>query len=195
MDYIKTVFIGVNFISQDNLMPSQHRLAEVVLIDNTNSSLKPTLYQLKKEAVESNDLIGMPKELISIHKEAFILIGEVESIDKKKKLICLTNQHTVSYNYLILATGTEQVCISTHKEGLLNGFYAFIDAMRIRKISSNFATPYSPCASAKMSRFMSFDSNVIGISQEIQSNIFRKKAGQEISFNSPRRYFYEVFLS
>jgi hypothetical protein len=90
MEYIKTAIIGVNFQDLQKSANSVHLFAEVVLLDKTQESLQPVLYQLKKEALYgTDDLATIPKEFATMQRDAFYMIGEVVEIDKRKKMIRL----------------------------------------------------------------------------------------------------------
>ena len=62
------------------------------------------------------------------------MIGEVLSIDKKKKQIHLKNQDTVTYKHLITASGLSQTQMSSeHDQELSAGFHTLSEALRINK--------------------------------------------------------------
>lgn len=194
MDYIRTFFIGVGYKQFQGDPPStKHFFAEVVIIANSHQSLNPLLYLLKKETIESYDLVQEPKELIAINSDAFAMAGEVHSIDKRKKIVYLSNNQSIAYNYLILATGTDQVCISSHPDGLMNGLQILIHALRVRKISPNFASAKSDLSGAKNPRFMSFDPTATTLPPEIKNLIFRDN-DSEASFNVNIKRLYEVII-
>lgn len=195
MDYIKTNYIDAyysNFHQKE--LASGHQFAEVVLVDNSHQALKTLLYQLNKEAIQNNDLIGMPKDLIIEHGDAFTLIGEIDLIDKKNKLIYLSNKKTVAYNYLILANSTEQICITKQDDGFFNGLQNLVHALRVRKIYTCLPKNQPSHSSAKNSRFMSFDISTMCLPDDIQNIILQKKAHKKKRMNATRRYLYEVVI-
>jgi NADH dehydrogenase len=135
MDFQKSLIIGVEFKELRASPSSQHIFAEVVLIDKTQKSLQPILYRLKKEPGSShNDLMDVKRHLTSIQRDAFMLVGDVLSIDKKKKMIYLANNNTVSYNYLIVASGPKHSFEgSNHEEEFAVGLQTLADALKIQK--------------------------------------------------------------
>ena len=103
-----SVIIGVGLTDHKLPTSPQHFFAEVVLMDKTNEAVTPLLYQLKKEALYGNDdLATLPRDVVTMQSDAFMMIGEVVEIDKKKKMITLSNNNTVSYNHLIVAVGSK----------------------------------------------------------------------------------------
>lgn len=133
----RSFIVGVNLENLGkNPPPPRHIFADIILIDKTQDSLKPLLYQIKKEALtEGDDFLSLKKNgYFSIDRNAFMMIGAVITIDKKKKLITLSNEDTVSYNYLILASGIHPPpfgCV--HDEEFVAGLHALLEALRVRK--------------------------------------------------------------
>ena len=141
MEISKTSNISVDY--KDRRAPPSwqtHLVADIILIDKTNNALHPTIYQLKDTVVPSNHQILYWKSgAINIPQEAFVLIGEAVTIDKKKKQILLTNNNVISYKYLIITSGSERI-FSFRNERFTAALQALIDALRIKpKIPSSFA--------------------------------------------------------
>lgn len=193
MDYLRSANItsGYNPFLKDEVL--QHLYIEVAFIDNSHRILKPVLFQLKNESIKLKDLLSLSNELMELKKEAFISLGEIDFMDKKKKLIILATQQTVSYNYLILVTGTEHIGIKAQEEGLYNGFQTLIHALRIRKVSSRFATARTSLSKVKIQRFTSFDSNANSLPNKIQGSLFQIRSQYSVPVNN-RRYYFEVNL-
>lgn len=191
MDNIRTFFVGVGYKHHDDNPTSTHHFAEIVVITSSNQALKPLLYLLHKDASVSFDLSEAPKE-IPINNDAFTMAGEVVSIDKKKKIIYLSNQHTVTYNYLILATGTEHVFINTNSEEFAHGLQILIHALRIKKVSPDLSSSHPQHSGAKNPKFMSHGTTAVSLPPKIQNLIFREDAGHESQIS--RKCLYEVIL-
>jgi len=109
----RAVIIGVNLRDLETPISGNHIFVDVVFIDKSNEILHPLLYQLKSEAMRSDqDLEQFRRNgYVSLGNNAFAMIGEVLTIDKKKKQIHLQNNDTVTYKHLITATGLSQTQI------------------------------------------------------------------------------------
>lgn len=145
MDFDNRAFIvGVNLNDLESTPSGQNIFAEVVLIDKSNDVLQPLLYQLKSDALKhQNDFLSLGKQaFITMEDNAFAMIGEVITINKNKKQIYLKNEITVSYKYLILASGLKQSMIaSTHDDELSAGLHTLMRAIRVR---NNIPTALNP---------------------------------------------------
>lgn len=141
MEISKT--LGINADYRDRKTPAswQTRLfAEVILIDKTHDALHPLIYQLKDGVVPtSHQILYWKSGAITLPDEAFVLVGEAHTIDRKNKQILLTNHNTIAYNYMIIASGKKPV-FSFESEKFLAAIQALIDALRVKqKIPSSFA--------------------------------------------------------
>lgn len=141
MDISKSFNISSDY--KDRRAPPNWELmsfAEVILIDRTHDALQPMIYQLKDNVKPTHEEIFRWRSDHSfIPEEAFILIGEAISIDRKKKQILLKNKTTIRYNYMIIASGSNPV-FTFQDEKFLAAFHALIEALRIKdKIPSSFA--------------------------------------------------------
>ena len=140
MDLSKAFNISADY--KDRRTPPQWEqriFTEVVFIDKTQPSAPSTLYQLKENILSLNEAIGWKTGSSFFPKEAFMPLGEVVYIDKKKKEILLSNKNTVAYNYLVVAAGNRPD-FSVHEDEFIAGLQALIDAIRMKpKIPSSFA--------------------------------------------------------
>ena len=117
----------------------QRIYTEVVFIDKTNPAA-PSVYQLKDNILSLNEALGWKTGPSFFPKEAFMSLGDVIHLDKKKKEITLRNKNTVVYNYLVIAAGNRPV-FCDHEDEFAAGLQALIDAIRMKpKIPSSFAT-------------------------------------------------------
>lgn len=135
MDLSKAFIIGVDFKNQQTRPLWEQRVfAEIVLIDKTHSSLAPLLYQIKETAIPLHEhLPYLKKGIPSPTRDAFILLGDVDLIDKRKKEIHLNSKNIVAYNYLIIATGNRPTVYgATQEEEFTAGLQALLDAIRVK---------------------------------------------------------------
>lgn len=205
MEYIKTIIVGVGYKDLQRTSSSQHFFAEVVLIDKTQEALSPALYQLKKEAIcGKDDLTSLPRDFASMQRDAFLMVGEVVHIDKKKKFINLSNGDTVSYNHLIVASGKNGTPFSSFEQNkeFSDALQALIDALKIKK---NIANAFNneqvhPKKSLeKTTRFTTLDSSISLNSKEINDiishRILHNKGGLiTLSLDGRDKSFYEVIV-
>lgn len=141
----KTFIIGVNLRNMERLPSSQHVFADVVVIDKSNEFLNPLVYQLNSDALseQDDDSAFYHPGLLKLQDNSFAMMGEVLSIDKSKKMVHLTNQMSVSYKHLIIASGIRHSLLgSTQEEEFSVGVQALWEALRIRKnITSSMVIP------------------------------------------------------
>lgn len=166
MDLSKVFIIGADYKDPKKGPLWDYRLfAEVVLIDKTQPSLNPLLYQLKDTALPLEQQLPFLKQGFLGPQDAFVHLGDVASIDKKKKQIILNNQTIVAYNYLIIASGSKSnFSHSEHELEFCNGLQALVDAMRMRrKIGGSFGpslTGDEKLTPSKLSRFFCASKNI-----------------------------------
>ena len=80
---------------------------EVVLIDRTNHHLfQPLLYQVSMAALSPADIASPIRALLGTKPNVSVILGEVEGVDKDKKLVVVKDTGSIPYDYLILATGS-----------------------------------------------------------------------------------------
>ncbi len=193
MDDIRPFFVGLGYKTQGEELSTTHHFAEVVVISNSHQALNPLLFLMIKNGVEKFDFSDAPKEIISLDKNSFAMVGEVVDIDKKKKIVTLSNHQTVSYNYLVLANGTEKICISTQQNGIANGVQILIHALKIKKISPEMTTIPSKFTALKRPKFMTIDPTVTTLPAEIQKLIFHENSTDVLS-SKVKKCLYEVIL-
>lgn len=119
-----------------NVLTSQHIYADVVFLNRTHHSLRPLLYQLKDRHITDLEQIAHTSQSsqAQIEKEVFFLMGEVLSIDKKKKQIYLSNQNTVAYQYLIVVSTMSDHPGNTmaSEEQIQGGLHTLIAALKLK---------------------------------------------------------------
>lgn len=130
--------INIEFKDMRPLSSIQNISANVVLLDRTVQDAEQSLYMLKQGMVFSEqDFEAIKEGNLPYDRDAFILVGQVLSVNKKLKQIILTNQNTVTYQHMIIAAGTKPSLLSYE---FLAGVQTLVDALRVRKkIPSSFA--------------------------------------------------------
>ena len=118
MDLSRVFIIGAEFKELQSTQTAQHFYAEVILIDRTFSEAPPTLYQLTPEPNIQEDLKAIKRGIITLSNDAFVMVGEVKTVNKATKTILMTNDNTVTYKYLIIVNRNKN---SAHHEPLAKG--------------------------------------------------------------------------
>ena len=79
----------------------------VTLIDKRNYHLfRPLLYQAATGLLSADEISGPLRSILSRQNNIDVLLGEVTGVDTQKRVVRL-EQHDVSYDFLILATGVQ----------------------------------------------------------------------------------------
>lgn len=158
MEVSKTLQISANYRERHApLNWDTIRFAEIVVIDKTHPASYPLLYQLNESNITKDHLVHLASsKSLSFSKDNFILVGNVLSIDKRKKHILLTDNSIVAYKLLVIAAGRKQM-LSFHEAELLAALQILNDALRVKpKIPHSF-----PDADKKGSSLPSSKKNAI----------------------------------
>lgn len=117
------------------------QFAEIIFVDKTHSLNRPLLYQLNEHKLSIDQLLNICKSAsLSFSRDAFVLVGEVLHIDKKKKQISLNNKNIIAYTHLVIASGKKPV-LSFQNEELAPALQALTDALRVKpKIPASLPT-------------------------------------------------------
>src|SRR5256886_9641770 len=82
-------------------------LVSVTLIDKRNYHLfRPMLYQVATGLLSGDQISGPLRSILSRQANVEVLMDEVSGVDTDKRLVRL-KQHSISYDYLVLATGIQ----------------------------------------------------------------------------------------
>jgi NADH dehydrogenase len=80
---------------------------QVVLLDKRNyHTFQPLLYQVSSSGLEPDSIAYPLRKIIKKHDNIFFRLAEVSSIDSQTNQV-ITNIGTLSYDYLVIATGTK----------------------------------------------------------------------------------------
>lgn len=127
MGYQKINLDSVSFKDPYHIPSTSHTFAEVVLIDKSPPTVQPVLYQLKIEHLNDD-------EIICLGHEDFIYVGEIQSINKARKQIILTNQNMVTYHHLIVSASPNPATEAMNQDEQFHaGLQALIEALKMRK--------------------------------------------------------------
>jgi len=79
----------------------------VTLIDKRNYHLfRPMLYQVATGLLSADEISAPLRSILSRQANVEVLMDEVSGVDPDKRLVRL-KQHSISYDYLVLATGIQ----------------------------------------------------------------------------------------
>jgi NADH dehydrogenase len=79
----------------------------VTLIDKRNYHLfRPMLYQVATGLLSADQISGPLRSILSRQANVEVLMDEVGGVDTDRRLVRL-KQHSISYDYLVLATGIQ----------------------------------------------------------------------------------------
>jgi NADH dehydrogenase len=128
------VVLGGGFGGLAAVLALKHARVRVTLIDrNDHQVFQPLLYKVAISGLEMSD-VGFPlRTILSRQANVDVLMNEAESIDPSSRTVGLADGNTLSYDYLIVATGAQTDYFghaewSAHAPGLKN----LADAMAIR---------------------------------------------------------------
>ncbi|WP_415191239.1 NAD(P)/FAD-dependent oxidoreductase [Psychroserpens sp.] len=103
----RIVIIGGGFAGVNLVKSLANEKVQVVLLDKHNyHTFQPLLYQVSSSGLEPDSIAYPLRKIIKKNSNTFFRLAEVENIDAQKKEIT-TTIGTLSYDYLVIATGTK----------------------------------------------------------------------------------------
>ncbi|EPD26648.1 hypothetical protein HMPREF9237_01273 [Actinotignum schaalii FB123-CNA-2] len=100
------VIVGGGFAGIQAARGLRQAPVRVTLIDkNPYTTFKPLLFQVAAGALNAGDITYNLRALRSKQKNLRFVLGELQHVDTGNKLIELDDERTMSYDYLVLATG------------------------------------------------------------------------------------------
>src|SRR2546421_4779041 len=101
----RVVIIGAGFGGLRAARALRNAPVDVTVIDRTNHHLfQPLLYQVATAALSPADISAPIRHILRRQKNARVIMAEVTGIDLEKQQVLL-GERSVSYDYLIVATG------------------------------------------------------------------------------------------
>lgn len=198
MDVSRTMGINrlsVEFKDMNSGLSVQRTFADVVFIDRTNSSTKQMCYIMKNDIVFSDaDVENFQQGHYNFDKDDFLAVGEVISINKSQKFVMLQNQNSISYNHLVIASGSPNSMI----DEFIAGLNTLVDAIRVRKkIPSAFANVAKTNTDSRKMKSSKTNTNDLNFPRKIENVKKRKMTKQNDenipnSLNNSNKRLYEV---
>ncbi len=103
----RVVIIGGGFAGLSLVKKLKNKKIQVILIDKNNfHQFQPLLYQVATSGLEPDSIAFPFRKQISGYKNVSFRLAEVVEIDSKNKIV-QTNKGSITYDYLVLATGTK----------------------------------------------------------------------------------------
>ncbi len=131
----KVIVIGGGFGGINVVKKLARSSCEILLIDKKNHHLfQPLLYQVASAALSPADIATPLREIFRNQKNASVIMGNVVSIDKKKKTVHLANGDVHQYDYLVVAVGARHSYFGHDEwEDVAPGLKTITDALSIRE--------------------------------------------------------------
>ena len=154
----RLVIVGGGFAGLALAQGLRKKNIQVVLIDKNNFyQFQPLLYQVATSGLEPDSIVFPFRKQLSLNKNVVYRMVEVETIDAEKNEI-QTNNGTLNYDYLVIATGTK-----TNFFGMSNveensiGLKDIRDALNIRhKMLQNLEEATITCDDKKRDALTNF---------------------------------------
>ncbi|WP_298761115.1 NAD(P)/FAD-dependent oxidoreductase [uncultured Psychroserpens sp.] len=103
----RVVIIGGGFAGVNLAKTLANKEVQVVLLDKHNyHTFQPLLYQVSSSGLEPDSIAYPLRKIIKKHKNSFFRLAEVKHIHAEKNEV-ETSIGVLSYNYLVIATGTK----------------------------------------------------------------------------------------
>jgi NADH dehydrogenase len=81
--------------------------ADITVIDRTNHhTFQPLLYQVATAALAPTDIAAPIRHILRNQENTTVLMSEATVVDPARRVVTLTDEQEISYDYLIVATGT-----------------------------------------------------------------------------------------
>ena len=154
------VIIGAGFGGLNAAkMFANNREFQVIIIDKTNHHLfQPLLYQVATAALSPGDIAMPIREIFRNQSNITTLMGNVTKINREKKEVILENNQIISYDYLIISSGSRHSYFGQPQwEKEAPGLKTLEDALNIReKILTSFELAERGEDPSQMQSLMSF---------------------------------------
>ena len=130
----RVVIIGAGFGGLQAAKHLGNKPVRVTVIDRTNYHLfQPLLYQVATAALSPADIAAPIRGILSKYENIEVLLAEVRAVDLKARRV-RTAEQEISYDYLIVATGSRHSYFGNDEwEKLAPGLKSLEDALEIRR--------------------------------------------------------------
>ena len=131
----RLIIIGAGFGGLTAAQSLKKADLDILLIDRTNHHLfQPLLYQVATASLAPGDIAMPVRAIFRKQKNISVILGEVTRVDKDRQVIILDDKEELSYDYLLIATGTRHSYFGNDKwEDNAPGLKTLSDALKIRE--------------------------------------------------------------
>jgi NADH dehydrogenase len=103
----RVVIIGGGFGGVSLVKKLEKKPFQVVMLDKRNyHTFQPLLYQVSTSGLEPDSIAYPIRKILKKNKDAYFRMAEVNHIDDKKQIV-KTNIGEITYDYLVIATGSK----------------------------------------------------------------------------------------
>ena len=103
----RIVIVGGGFVGVSLVKQFANKKVQIVLLDKRNyHTFQPLLYQVSSSGLEPDSIAYPLRKIIKKHDNIFFRLAEVSTIDSKSQQL-ITDIGSLSYDYLVIATGTK----------------------------------------------------------------------------------------
>lgn len=107
IDLPRVVIIGGGFGGISLARALEKKAFQIVMLDKRNyHTFQPLLYQVSTSGLEPDSIAYPIRKILKQNKDAYFRMAEVQDIDSEKQIV-YTNIGEVSYDYLVIATGSK----------------------------------------------------------------------------------------
>lgn len=151
MNYMDTIIVGVGIPKRMGDSSNQHFRVDIVMIAKTEG-FAPLLFRLNQSAIK-DDILVTTREQVHIPQGGVVLMGQVVSHQKEKKMILMCDQNdvsrtfTVEYKHLIIASHSRGYLLKDGENDEFSiGLDNLVKALKIEKnMQDRFTSrPYAP---------------------------------------------------
>jgi len=131
----RVIIIGGGFGGLDAARALRHAAVNVTLVDRHNYHLfQPLLYQVATASLSPGDIASPIRWVLRRQRNVEVLLADARAIDPTAKTVSLDGGETLSYDYLILATGAAHAYFGHDEwEARAPGLKTLDDALEMRR--------------------------------------------------------------
>lgn len=129
------VILGAGFGGLNTALTLAKDNVDVTLIDRQNHHLfQPLLYQVATATLSPADIAAPIRSIVRKHKNIRVLLDTVKGISSTTKTVALQHCNSVSYDYLVIATGARHSYLGNDMwEDFAPGLKTIDDATKVRR--------------------------------------------------------------
>ncbi|MBV9231139.1 MAG: NAD(P)/FAD-dependent oxidoreductase [Chloroflexi bacterium] len=130
----RVVIVGAGFGGIRAAHALRNAPIEVTVIDRNNHHLfQPLLYQVATAALSPADISAPIRHILRKQKNTTVIMAEVTGVDLQQQRV-LTNEHSIPYDYLVIATGARHSYFGHDEwEPFAPGLKTIVDATSLRR--------------------------------------------------------------